>query len=318
MLAHREQLLDAAERGQQLAQAVQGVGLVRVEGERLPEGVLGRHHPALHHLGVAERHESLGAPRIELRGAPCQRVAARDGALDDLALLLRHAAAQRGREQRGQRIAVSQHGVGRREIRVAHQHLFQDHGGIGQGLRAARARRHLGAQEIQIGVEAAGTAVHQGVCGTGRHLERNRDLAGDDLLDVEDAGKRRVIVLRPQLRAVARLHQLDVHAHALGRHGGRALHEVARIERLADGLDVARRRLELERGRARHHAEARAPRSARRRSRRSDPRRRNPAWGRPNCSRAEAPRESRAPAPVRPRAQARRKRRAPSLRPDTA
>ena len=61
----------------------------------------------------------------------------------------------------------------------------------------------------------------------------------------------------PATRAVpvAGPHQPHLEADAVARHLGGALHDVARFELLAGNLDVGIRRLEQERGGARHHAE---------------------------------------------------------------
>jgi hypothetical protein len=55
MLAHRKRLLYASHGGEKLAVAVQPVGLVRIKRKRPFEGVLGRRHPLLHQIGIAER-----------------------------------------------------------------------------------------------------------------------------------------------------------------------------------------------------------------------------------------------------------------------
>jgi hypothetical protein len=52
MVAHCERLLDAPDGGEKLAIAVQPVGLVRIEGKRLFEGILGRDHFELDQIGV--------------------------------------------------------------------------------------------------------------------------------------------------------------------------------------------------------------------------------------------------------------------------
>ncbi len=52
---------------------------------------------------------------------------------------------------------------------------------------------------------------------------------------VEDVAARGIIFLRPQLHAVADLHQPEIQAHAVGHDARRALHEMGRVELLADG-----------------------------------------------------------------------------------
>ena len=248
VLAHRKRFLDATQCGEKLAVAVQPVSLVRVEGEGLPERILRRRHPPLHHIGIGERHEAFCILRVELRGVPGERVAARNCALDDFALLLRHAAAQGRRKQRRQRVTIGKERRGRRKIGLAHHHRLEQPGGILERLGAAWTRRHLGTQEIQIGNDIAGAAAHQHLAGAwGCHQGRS-DLPGDILFEVEDVGKCAVIVLRPELRTVAGPGQTDVQMHAVRRQACRALHEIVRVERLTDGLDVAVRWFHLERG----------------------------------------------------------------------
>src|SRR5215831_6735226 len=174
---------------------MQSVGLVWVERERLLESILGGEHPLLHQVGVAERHESLSGFWIERGGAASQRIAARNCPLDDLAFFVRHAAAQRGRKQRRQRVIVGQQRGGGSKIWVAIDGPLEERSGGGQWSGATRARGHLGLQEIHIGFEIASTAAYQQRAGICWRLQRGYDAPGNLFFKIEYPGTRGLKIL---------------------------------------------------------------------------------------------------------------------------